>query len=852
MAKDDGKITYTVGDFTDVKIDTGLPDNKIDIDSGPIDLGEDEITIDGGNSTDTDTYIDATKDLPSSTVDTSNSGSSSTGGEVTSSSSPAESVGSQGYNGVASNQGATSAAPSTSGGTKAPGLDKKGGLDKQEGQPGSEQQGPQQQHDPNEQAPDMGKDYGSPPEKKNDNKGVNGKDNDTGVNPGKQPGAGKNPNNLGKDDELGDKDGLGDKKGLNDKDGLDKKDKDADKDAKGKDGKGGNEGGGQETNPGGNGYGALDKNKQNQGNGNDSFARNRRNLDHANAVKKGKEEENAPRKKKAANSSKSGSEDKKEGKGSGLGSKLRNRASNLLKSGLGNKDENESDSGKGLGDKAKQAAKQKAKNTARNLASKLIGFMVAHPFTFVIAAIVIFIIIIMFGAAVGDDSNVRRSGAHCNYTLSGVTSSGTVNLDGIKVELINCDGTSSNYKVLETVDFEKYTLGVALAEIGPDSADEAIKAQIVAARGFALTRNSGMCPSNPDNCFYGYNVESKKIRMRACEADQVYWDYEKDIYRQDRGAISLYSPELAADGSSGGSLWKSKLSDERKAQVLALANEVKGKVLTDSSGKVVSTNYASHESEQFSSLAAAGKNYAEILTTVYSDGTDFESGHCTSYGNIDYGDYVLSSEGHEILHQPLDQFLSSKGSSLDEFNKLISKNVDKAGYGTRAGVVTAAVTLIAELGNKYNVKVPYFWGGGHADGVVDGALAKWGSSSCYAYANDQSYNYCGLDCSGFVPWAIKNGGIDIAQMLAGDFQNLPGAKRVSLNSGSPVLQPGDLLESSGHIVLVVGVEESSNQYICAEASGNSQGVLFTRRSYADSGYWGVNMDGYYSTHARSK
>ena len=217
-------------------------------------------------------------------------------------------------------------------------------------------------------------------------------------------------------------------------------------------------------------------------------------------------------------------------------------------------------------------------------------------------------------------------------------------------------------------------------------------------------------------------------------------------------------------------------------------------------------------------------------------------------GSINYGDYVLSSEGDEILHQPLDQFLASKGTSLEEFNALIASNVEKNGYGTREGVVTAAVTLIAELGNNYNVKVPYFWGGGHADGVVDGALGYWGSTQCHTYANGQSYNYCGLDCSGFVPWAIKNGGFNITPLVTGGFQSLPGAERVSLTN-SAVLQPGDLLESSGHVILIVGVDD--NNYICAEASGNETGVLFSTHPFNASGYWGVNMEGFYNTRARS-
>lgn len=216
-------------------------------------------------------------------------------------------------------------------------------------------------------------------------------------------------------------------------------------------------------------------------------------------------------------------------------------------------------------------------------------------------------------------------------------------------------------------------------------------------------------------------------------------------------------------------------------------------------------------------------------------------------GNIDYGDYVLSSDGHEILHQPLDEFLSSKGTSLEAFNNLIASNVQENGYGTRAGVVTAAVTLIAELGNNYNVKVPYFWGGGHGI-MATGAEGNWGSSQCHTYANGQSYNYCGLDCSGFVPWAIYNGGFSITPLVTGGFQSLPGAERVSLTN-SAVLQPGDLLESSGHVILIVGVDE--NNYICAEAAGNETGVLFSTHPFNASGYWGVNMEGFYNTRARS-
>ncbi len=590
--------------------------------------------------------------------------------------------------------------------------------------------------------------------------------------------------------------------------------------------------------PNSNGYGALKKKQKGNDTGNDSTDRARKNLEHNRRVQQGREQEGTS-KKSAVDSSK-----KKDvvsaNPFNNIGQKFQNGLRNMFGLGGGS-----STTSKGI-----KPGQKVSGLFGKNFKNKLLLLIKTNPSLVVIIGVVIFLfLIILFFIA--DDAGKKKNTVH---ELEGIVSTGTVNLEGLQVELVNCHAKDSDYTVLENVDFDKYVLGVALAEIGPSSPDEAIKAQIIAARGFALMRNNGMCPSNPDDCFYGYNPSTKKIRMRACENDQVYWDYTKDIYRDGSGSVATYSPE-----ATGGTLWKSALSAERQAEVEALAKEVEGKVLVDSDNKVISTNYVNTVSEQFISLANQGKNYSQILLEVYKDkgAAGFARGTKTAYAAIDYGDYVLSSDGHVILHERLDGFLEKNGTSLDEFNALIQSNVQSAGYGTRAGVVAAAVTLIAELGNNYGVKIPYYWSGGHFDGVVDGALGYWGgthtgSVQCLQYANNQTYSYCGFDCSGFVPWAIKNGGFNISQMLAGDFYAMSGARKVTLSASSPVLQPGDLLESSGHIVLVVGIDEEAKQYICAEASGNSSGVLFTRRSYTGgSDYWGVDMENFYATRARS-
>ncbi len=588
----------------------------------------------------------------------------------------------------------------------------------------------------------------------------------------------------------------------------------------------------------GNGYGALKKNRtpQNDENKNDRFYQN---MNHSRRVQQGDEDE-----KKKDTSSSSGSIN--DNSTPSLGTRIKEGFKNLLSGKADSKDDvSDNSNGRNSGNKNNPF------NKALGAAKKAIwDFLKANPHIAAILAVIILILLILIITNLTDEINSNGSNGKCNYSLNGVLSTGSVNLEGLEVEIVNCDAKPGNYTVLETVDFEKYVVGVALAEVSYSRDNpEYFKTQIVAARNFALTRNSSMCPSNPDDCFYGYNPNTGKIRMRACTNDQVYCDYDRPCYRMTRGdSPALVSPEVDSS-TSGAYVWKAQPDEALREEILSVAEEVKGKVLLDDSGNVVYTNYIDKDQNEWSRLASEGHTYDEILSIHYGGGSI--SGATCSSGIIDYGDYVLSSDGHTILHEPLDSFLESQGTSLEAFNGLIEKNVKKAGFGTRAGVVAAAVTLIAELGNNYNVKVPYYWGGGHADGVVIGALGYWGSTQCHTYANNQSYNYCGLDCSGFVPWAIKNGGFNIAQMLAGNFQNMSGVQKVSLSS-SPVLEPGDLLESSGHIVLVVGIEESSGNYICAEASGNAAGVLFTRRPFNSSGYWGIKMDGWYATHQRSE
>ena len=480
----------------------------------------------------------------------------------------------------------------------------------------------------------------------------------------------------------------------------------------------------------------------------------------------------------------------------------------------------------------------------------IIILLLSLPFILFMMLILLVILMVVGGNFDVDGSaNAVANGSQCKSEVS-VSGGTSIDTRGLRVELVNCFAKESDYKVLTTLDFDKYVLGVALAEIGPDTSDEAIKAQIIASRNFALTRSggkdTGMCPGNYNSCFYGYNANSKVIRMRACENDQVYWDYTKDIYRQATATkgVAKYSPEITS-----GRVWKPALSSSRIAEVEALAEQVKGDTLVDGSGNLVETGFNSTTSDKFINYADMGRSYDEILDKVYGgkiskskcDGS--ESDGSSSGGTGSSGVTSFNNSSSNVLQEPLSSFLSKKGSSVQEFNNTISNNVNKAGWGTRQGVVAAATTLISELNDKYGVRINYFWGGGHS-GQSTLADGNWGNTGCDAYANGKHYNRCGLDCSGFVGWAIYNGGYRNITTLAQSYYTVNGTTRVELNN-SPLLRPGDLMYSSGHVVMIVGVDSANSKYIVAEAAGLDYGVLFSKKDYNPSGYTGLDMTAFY-------
>lgn len=201
-------------------------------------------------------------------------------------------------------------------------------------------------------------------------------------------------------------------------------------------------------------------------------------------------------------------------------------------------------------------------------------------------------------------------------------------------------------------------------------------------------------------------------------------------------------------------------------------------------------------------------------------------------------------------------FTQEEAQLLDQ---MLEHFVNKAGYQTRAGVVEAARFLTL----SFPYRISYYWENGrlHPSGsnYVDGEgryyhkglyLSKdkyqsiekkmlgpqmWGCNMTnleedppYFIRNKKYPN--GLDCSGFVSWALLNGGFDVGDKGAGnsgyryeltDLGEFTRLTKDVIYSGK--IKVGDLFNFDGHVALLVGMDD--NTFYIAESLNTLGGVV---------------------------
>ena len=216
------------------------------------------------------------------------------------------------------------------------------------------------------------------------------------------------------------------------------------------------------------------------------------------------------------------------------------------------------------------------------------------------------------------------SSTACQYKIKGFYIYGrgnvakNIDISNLKVRLMQSGiGNDHNYGGTfgqplageELVDFEKYILGVAYAEIGAGAPDEAIKAQMVAARSYILARPTVMGGWRTLNQENGTWV----LQTANSTQDQVYCNPDMGC-SSNNGQWGMIHSGLAYNTGY------SKQPLPAQSKMRSLAQETAGEVLVNSQGYIISSGYVQTEQNQMIALANKGYNYKQILFEIYNQG----------------------------------------------------------------------------------------------------------------------------------------------------------------------------------------------------------------------------------------
>ena len=156
--------------------------------------------------------------------------------------------------------------------------------------------------------------------------------------------------------------------------------------------------------------------------------------------------------------------------------------------------------------------------------------------------------------------------------------------------------------------------------------------------------------------------------------------------------------------------------------------------------------------------------------------------------------------------------------NVDEYNQKIANIVNKYGLHSRQAVVEIA-KLMATMNDEYTV--PYQLGGSYRADASD-ATSFYGINPNWGTVNSEG-KLVGMDCRNSVIWLYAQDGI---AMVRGQAYGGEGRQLKDIKAG----QPGDVLDSLGHIMLITDKDDTG--YTVLEENGGG-GWVQRKYTYKD-------------------
>lgn len=235
--------------------------------------------------------------------------------------------------------------------------------------------------------------------------------------------------------------------------------------------------------------------------------------------------------------------------------------------------------------------------------------------------------------------------------------------------------------------------------------------------------------------------------------------------------------------------------------------------------------YKSSGETAFTLDASCRDRLAEIfaeMNPVVRDKSDITR---VSYGNRHINYYIKKNNVPKSERKILKKYVETDCKLLcavvTAAKGLVRQSVGDDVSEERVNVITAAYSLVGKVG--------YFWGG---KSTVIGEDSSWGSAVTVSAEGSNSTGTVrayGLDCSGFVTWAVINGYQDQGmQSMIGDgtssqWINAQVVSEEDAQPGDLVFQRGPEAGSDNHVGIICGKTDAGD-WIAVHCSSSKNGV----------------------------
>lgn len=255
--------------------------------------------------------------------------------------------------------------------------------------------------------------------------------------------------------------------------------------------------------------------------------------------------------------------------------------------------------------------------------------------------------------------------------------------------------------------------------------------------------------------------------------------------------------------------------------------------------------------EAFTLDASCKEDLAAIFEELNPVVRDKQNITSVSYGNRHINYYIkknkIAKEDRELLKKYVETDCKILCATVTAAKGFVRQSVGDDVSEERVNVIAAAYSLVGKVG--------YFWGG---KSTVFGDDPSWGTAERVTAAGSRSTGTVrayGLDCSGFVTWAVVNGYHNQAmQAVVGDGTSDQWVKAQVVSEKDA--QPGDLVFQRGpeagsdnHVGILCGKTDSGD-WIAVHCSSSKNGVTVGEAYSASFRY--IRQPSFYPSEAEIK